>query len=80
MTMYINHQMSSSLLGDGLVVSMSASYAIGRRFTSRLNHAKDHHKTGKKNASLLGTQALGLEFDGAARLSKRPDGVGNCSL
>ena len=33
--------------------------------------AKYHHRIGK-NASLLGTHALGLEFDSDARLSKRP--------
>ena len=30
----------------GLVVSMSASEMVGRRFEPRLGHTKDHHKNG----------------------------------
>ena len=30
----------------GLVVSMSASHAVGCQFTPRLGHTKDHHKIG----------------------------------
>ena len=30
----------------GLVVSLSASHAVGHRFASRLGHTKDHHKNG----------------------------------
>ena len=30
----------------GLVVSMSASHAVGRGFASRPGHTKDHHKNG----------------------------------
>ena len=44
----------------GLVVSVSASHAIGREFMTRPGHTKDHHKNGtSKAASLLCTQALG---------------------
>ena len=31
---------------DGLVVSVSASHAVGRDFASRTGHTKDHHKIG----------------------------------
>ena len=31
---------------DGLVVSMSASHAVGRGFASRLGHIKNDHKNG----------------------------------
>ena len=43
----------------GLVVSMSASHAVGHGFTPPPgDHTKDHHKDGKlQTASLLGTQA-----------------------
>ena len=30
----------------GLVVSVSASHAVGRGFASRSDHTKDHHKNG----------------------------------
>ena len=30
----------------GLVVSVSASYTVGREFASRPGHTKDHHKNG----------------------------------
>ena len=61
----------------GLVVSVTASHAVGRPFAPRSGHTKDHHKM-VQTASLLGTQALGYEFDSAARLSKRPGSVWNC--
>ena len=32
------------LLRDGLVVSVSASHAVGRGFASRSGHTEDHHK------------------------------------
>ena len=50
---------------DGLVVSMSASNAVGCGFASRLGHTKDHHKM-VQTASLLGTQGLGKYFGSAA--------------
>ena len=52
-----------------ILVSVSASHAVCRGFASRLGHTKDHYKIGK-NAVLLGTHALGKEFDSVARLSK----------
>ena len=58
----------------GLVVSMSASDAVGRGFAPRPGHTKDHDKM-VQTSSLLGTHALGLEFDSTARLSERPVSV-----
>ena len=50
----------------GYVVSVSASHTVGREFTSRLGHTKDHHKM-VQTASLHGTQcALEKEFGSAA--------------
>ena len=31
---------------DGSVVSVSASYTVGRGLASRLGHTRDHHKNG----------------------------------
>ena len=42
------------IYGDGLVVSVSASHAVGRGFASRPGHTKDHHKM-VQTASPLGT-------------------------
>ena len=50
---------------DGLVVSMSASHAVGCGFASRMGHTKDHHKM-VQTVSLIGTQALGKVFGSAA--------------
>ena len=41
---------------DSLVVSVSASNAVGREFASRPDHTKVHYKNG---TNLLGMQALG---------------------
>ena len=43
---------------DSLVVSTSASYALGHEFASQLCHTKDHYKM-VQTAYLLGMQALG---------------------
>ena len=55
--------MGSSLFQFGrrrvsLVISMSASHALGRRFAARPGHTKDHDKM-VQTASLLGTHVLG---------------------
>ena len=61
----------------GSVLSVFVSNAVGSWFAPRPGHTKDHHKM-VQTASLLDTQALGLEFDSAARLSKWPGSVWNC--
>ena len=61
----------------GLVVSVSASHAIGRGFVYRPGHTKDHCKM-VQTASLHCTNALGYEFDSAVRLSIRPGSRWNC--
>ena len=62
----------------GSVGSVSASRMVGREFTSRPGHTKDHHKNGYKLPLCIGMHALGLEFGSAAQLSKRPGSVLNC--
>ena len=49
---------------------------VGRGFMSWPGHTKDHHRNGTN--CLPARNALGLEFGGAARLSKRPCSVWNC--
>ena len=44
--------------GLALVVSMSASHAIGRGLASQPGHTKDHHKM-VQTAPVLGTHTLG---------------------
>ena len=61
----------------GLVVSMSTSYTEGRVFASRPGHTKDHHKKWYRLPPCSARNALGLEFDSAAQLSKRPGSVWN---
>ena len=53
------------------MVCVSASHAVGPRFAPLLGHTKDPHKNGT-NCLLLGTNALGQEFDSATRLCKDP--------
>ena len=45
---------------NSLMASVYASHAVGRGFTSRPGHTKDHHKTGTNcpPPPLLGTHAL----------------------
>ena len=73
------HQKKSFILTSRvrLVVSVSASHAVGHRFGPSLDHTKDHHKNGR-NCLPASMHALGLEFDSTARLYKRSDSVRNC--
>ena len=69
-------QITASWWLIAILVSVSASHAICRWFASRPVHTKEHHKIGK-NTSLLGTHALGYEFDSAVRMSKMTGSVWN---
>ena len=61
---------------DGLVVSVSASHAIGRRFVPWLVHTKDHHKNGANCLpAWLACIRVGVCCTG--RLFKRPGSVWN---
>ena len=60
----------------GLVVSVSASHAVGRRFAPRPGHTKNHHTNGTN--WLPAWQSKGRSLTSTARLSKRPGSVWNC--
>ena len=47
---------------DGLVVSMSPSHEVGREFTPRLGHSKDHHKNCTNCLQALG-KCLAMQPD-----------------
>ena len=40
------YMMNLSPRQDGLVVSVSACHVVGRGFSPRLSHTKDHHENG----------------------------------
>ena len=76
MILVLNLQ-NESLHYVGLVVSVSASHAVGNRFVPQTIHSKEHHIIGRK--CLLGWHTyIKVGIDNAAPLSKRRGSVWNC--